>query len=277
MAYEQLTSSDQDDALAFLLRSPEMCVVLIHNIRAFGMGPGDSPFNADYFGTRGPGGMTSVGALYNLGSFFFRADSATSVRGMADYIAGLGRMPIYTAGARGQVEVFLDELGGRAPAKTNRIDSVYMVLQELSDDADPSGARLAMLDDLDRIAALQLDFEREAFGANVMDIKAVRKLLEYQITMGAAAVVEKSGRIVSKAEATVTRPEAALLGGVYTIPECRGRGLSTACMSLLCDSLLDVVGKVGLNVFVSNMPARTVYKKVGFVDTEDWLTVEMSH
>ena len=78
----------------------------------------------------------------------------------------------------------------------------------------------------------------------------------------AVAVVDTE--IVSKAEIMVRTSRAALIGGVYTVPAYRGRGLSFACMSLLCGGILKSIGKACLNVSKENEPAQRVYRGIGF-------------
>jgi hypothetical protein len=152
-----------------------------------------------------------------------------------------------------------------------------MVLEgKVHGSAPTTGARAATADDLDTLVRLQSDFDLEAFGKNVVGDQDARQLLSNQMAEGAAIVVEEDGHIVSKAEATVAHPWAALVGGVYTVPEERGRGLSTRCMSALCKELLGRVPVVGLNVFEDNHAARRVYVKAGFRIVEEWLTAEMA-
>ncbi len=277
MPFEKLTNTDREEVLAFLLKAPEMNVVLLHNLGKFGLDRGDSPFNADYMGRRGGAGLEAVGALYNLGTLFFRADGPRAVRGMADYIVRLGRMPFYTAGTRSHLRVFLEELAGEAPSGLQVKDSRFLVLRRgKRTPAEKSGARPATAADLETLMRMQAEFEREVFGKNVAEEEGSRRVLEHQVSQGAAMVVEEDGRIVSKAEATVAEPWSALVGGVFTDPEARGRGLSTRCLSALCEVLLDRVPAVGLNVFDDNHPALRVYEKTGFEVAEQWLTVEMA-
>lgn len=283
LAFNRLTTDDLDDMMEFVLHEPVMNVVMIYNLKAFGIEQGPSPFNADYVGRRHEGRLVAVGAHYNLGSFFFRSTSIEAMSGMAACVEGMGRLPAYLAGTRSHLDVFLDELGGRAGRPT-RIESTYMVLTRDGVVHSPlsrstsGGAtvRPATLDDLDDMVELQGGFEMEAFGKSVVSDEEIRKLLGHQVGQGTAMVVVEGERMVSKAEATAARPHAALIGGVYTVPDARSRGLSTDCVGTLCEGLLEQVAAVGLNVFKKNHSARKVYQKVGFEDVEDWLTVEMA-
>jgi len=277
MQYRRLADSDRDVVTSFLLRDPVMNVVLLSNMERLGLEQGDTPLHGDYVGGRGEAGLQAVGALYNLGAFFFRAESPEAVSGMAGCVAETGRLPLYAAGTRSHVEVFLEELTGLATIAPGLIASEYMVLRDsVADVPRACAARAATPGDLDVMVRMQSDFELEAFGKRVVEEESMRRLLSYQVTEGAATVVEQGGRIVSKAEATVAGTHAALVGGVYTLPELRGKGYSTTCMAALCEVLLARVPAVGLNVFVENHCARRVYQKTGFDIAEEWLTVEMA-
>ena len=277
MAYRRLDNGDRDIARSFLLRNPVMNVVPLANMERLGLEQGETPLHGDYFGGFGEAGLQAVGALFNLGAFFFHAESPESVSGMAACVAYTGRFPNYTAGTRGHVQVFLEELSALVPVAPKLIPSEFMVLRGSVKDVPRCGvARAARSGDLDAIVRMQVDFEIEAFGKSVVEEESIRRLLEYQVSEGAATVVEDGGRIVSKAEATVAGAHAALIGGVYTLPGSRGRGYSTTCMASLCRDLLERVPAAGLNVFVENHSAGRVYEKTGFETVEEWLTVEMA-
>src|SRR5664280_1749144 len=129
MQYRRLADSDRDVVTSFLLRDPVMNVVLLSNMERLGLEQGDTPRHGDYVGGRGEAGFQAVGALYNLGAFFFRAESPEAVSGMAGCVAETGRLPLYAAGTRSHVEVFLEELTGLATIAPGLIASEYMVLR----------------------------------------------------------------------------------------------------------------------------------------------------
>lgn len=60
----------------------------------------------------------------------------------------------------------------------------------------------------------------------------------------------------------------ALIRGVYTIPSMRNRGLATSASSALVEELISLGKEPILWVAKDNLPARKVYKKIGFKKTE---------
>lgn len=58
----------------------------------------------------------------------------------------------------------------------------------------------------------------------------------------------------------------AAIGNVFTHPDHRGRGLASALTATVAHRLLPVAPMVGLNVQTTNVAARTVYERLGFVD-----------
>ncbi len=77
-------------------------------------------------------------------------------------------------------------------------------------------------------------------------------------------VAEVDGEPVAKVETMVRTSRMAQIGGVYTRPGHRGRGLAGACMSLLCGRLLRDYEACVLNVAAGNEPARRLYYGLGF-------------
>ena len=59
----------------------------------------------------------------------------------------------------------------------------------------------------------------------------------------------------------------ALIRGLYTVPSYRGRGLATSACSALVKELLSLKKEVMLWVVTDNIPARKVYREIGFKET----------
>ena len=107
-------------------------------------------------------------------------------------------------------------------------------------------------------------FQLEYFGELTEAEEELGRMAGVRMRNAGIAVATVDGVIVSKTELLVRTPKAALIGGVFTAPEHRGKGLSFACMSLLCKGILDSTGKVCLNVANGNAPAQRVYRGIGF-------------
>ena len=84
-------------------------------------------------------------------------------------------------------------------------------------------------------------------------------------------LAEADGEILSAALTNAEIANAAMIGGVYTPPSQRGRGLSQAVCSALCADLL-AVGKQPV-LYWDNPAAGRVYRKLGFQARGQWRAV----
>jgi len=78
--------------------------------------------------------------------------------------------------------------------------------------------------------------------------------------------IREGGRLVSVAGVHVHSPRyrVAALGNITTLPERRGQGHGAAVTARVCQSLLESVDTVGLNVQSDNTAAIGCYRKLGF-------------
>ena len=84
----------------------------------------------------------------------------------------------------------------------------------------------------------------------------------------------EDGRVVFKAEVAAATPYACQVQGVWVDPDRRGEGLATAGMAAVVRlALAEVAPVVSLYVNEHNLPARTVYDRVGFEQTAEFTTV----
>jgi predicted GNAT family acetyltransferase len=150
----------------------------------------------------------------------------------------------------------------------------YLTLGRESFRPRPSkAARFAEPKDLKSIIALHRDFQIEYFGSLDEVEEKLARLAEDRMKDSGIAIAEQGGEIVAKAEIMVRTSRAALIGGVYTAPAYRGRALSFACMSLLCEGILDSMERACLNVSKDNYPAQYVYRSLGFEKLCDYRMV----
>ncbi|MFR9674622.1 GNAT family N-acetyltransferase [Streptomyces sp. TR06-5] len=84
----------------------------------------------------------------------------------------------------------------------------------------------------------------------------------------------EDGRVVFKAEIGAATPHACQIQGVWVAPEHRGRGLAEAGMAaVLRYALRDVAPVASLYVNDYNLPARAVYRRVGFREVGAFMSV----
>lgn len=70
------------------------------------------------------------------------------------------------------------------------------------------------------------------------------------------------------AQTTAENSKSAMVVGVATRKDCRGKGLMSQCLSKLCRDVL-AEGK-SLCLFYDNPKAGRVYHKLGFVSIDKW-------
>lgn len=84
--------------------------------------------------------------------------------------------------------------------------------------------------------------------------------------------IRQGSMLISVAGVHVYSPQyrIAALGNITTHPAARGRGLATAVTARLCQSLLEHVDQIGLNVKADNASAVACYTKLGFTRTASY-------
>jgi predicted GNAT family acetyltransferase len=102
---------------------------------------------------------------------------------------------------------------------------------------------------------------------------AWRNRLTEQLAFRTLFLVEdERGRVASAALSSAEGGGAAMLGGVATVAEYRGRGLSVLCVGALCEYLARKgLTTVALFYLKDNAPAGRVYDKLGFLQAGEWL------
>jgi GNAT superfamily N-acetyltransferase len=133
-------------------------------------------------------------------------------------------------------------------------------------------ARLASPADLDALMCLQEAYEREEVLTSVheFNLAACRASLARALERQLIYVAEEYGVPVGKAGTNARGFGVDQIGGVYTLPERRGRGVAR----LLMEELLFEIGRSGkraaLFVKPTNASARALYFGLGFRDVGDY-------
>ncbi len=260
-----LEEKDREEVLGFLDRDHELNLVMIYDITHFGLEDHGLPFQGRYFGAYRSGELGGIAALFNLGSMFVYAPDQGMVLELADHVAVLERKPRFVIGRTDWAGPLLERLSRQGLQPLGWEEQDYMTL--VPESFRPRmgiEARFAEPRDLKRLMELNRAFQLEYFGSLDEAEEELGKLAGERMRDAGIAVAAVDGEIVSKAEVMLRTPHAALIGGVYTVPTCRGRGLSSACMSLLCEAILASTGKACLSVAKHNHPARSIYIAIGF-------------
>jgi ribosomal protein S18 acetylase RimI-like enzyme len=132
--------------------------------------------------------------------------------------------------------------------------------------------RRAALADLDALLYLQEAYEREEVLTPIHEFNraacraSLVRALERQIVFAA----EEDGILVGKAGTNARGFGVDQVGGVYTLPERRGRGVARVLMAALLAEFESSGKKPALFVKPTNAPARALYRNLGFEDIGDY-------
>ena len=90
----------------------------------------------------------------------------------------------------------------------------------------------------------------------------------FETNTGRTFYVREGNRIISSASTTAENSSSAMIIGVCTLKGYRNRGYATACITALCNELLEK-GK-SLCLFYDNPDAGRIYQRMGFREIGMW-------
>jgi GNAT superfamily N-acetyltransferase len=132
--------------------------------------------------------------------------------------------------------------------------------------------RLAAQKDIKDLLPLQKNYEIEEVlpNAKMFNEAISRKHLSIILKNQITVVAEEAGKIIAKANTNEKGFIYYQIGGVYTLPEYRNTGISTALVSYLLENIFSRGMKTSLFVKTSNEAAIKVYTKLGFNKVEEF-------
>lgn len=102
------------------------------------------------------------------------------------------------------------------------------------------------------------------------DVKERYKQISTRIKRreGIHMFMKENGNIISHGNTTAETGVAGMIGGIFTLPECRRKGLGSKMVEALCTSLL-LRGKTAC-LFFNNPEVGKIYYRLGFKDIDKW-------
>jgi ribosomal protein S18 acetylase RimI-like enzyme len=191
----------------------------------------------------------------------------------------LSRPPVHAVqgllGDAETLEAALADLGYRAAEQR---DYDLMALEkapgEESSGAFPRGLELRRpgFADLEELYPLQAGYEKEEVlpQGKVLNPAACRFALNSILSKEQALVACLDKRIVGKINTNAASFTRVQIGGVYVLPEYRGRGIGRRMTAIFAGELL--AGGRGVTLFVkkNNQAAQKIYRQIGFDDAGDY-------
>ncbi|MDR2662899.1 MAG: GNAT family N-acetyltransferase [Treponema sp.] len=126
--------------------------------------------------------------------------------------------------------------------------------------------------DIDCLFPLQQDYEvQEVIPEGAVFNPAVcRRTLELLVGEGTMLIAELEGRIAGKININAQSFTRFQIGGVYVIPQLRNLGIARAMTAALIRKYGPLKQKFSLFVKKTNVPARRVYRSIGFAKIADY-------
>jgi hypothetical protein len=255
----KLSQAEVDAAAALLQSAPQLNLYMLGNLATLGLESDLCEFWGDFYAGR----LRAVLNRYMQGwSIFGRQDADWPALGRVvdSHPQGAARLQDNPGG----VASFLPFLVRYTAGKVTVAQVMELAPEQFRPSAPRPDVRIrrATLDDLPALT----DFYRDA-GDMRRTAASVRRPLEDTRVW----VAEQARKIVSAALTNAETDTYAMVGGVYTPPAQRNRGLSQMVCSALCE---DILASGRLPVLYWQEPAAgTVYRKLGFRPRGSWRSV----
>jgi len=139
----------------------------------------------------------------------------------------------------------------------------------------PPGVQVRRAHSTDLEALTTLYYRSDGFESLPKD--QVRRTMHGRIRSLRTWVAESEGRLLSAASTSAETANSAMIGGVWTAPEARRRGLSTAVMSALSRELIQEGRRPYLFYLTDNVAAARVYSQVGYRAVGHWSVIYLAN
>jgi len=273
-AVRLLDERDRDAVLAICDRDPVMHVFVSSRVRALGLEP--SRLGAQMWG-HGPGGRLES-LCYSGANLVPVAATPDAVAAFADRALRQGRRCSSVVGPADEVQALWAVLRPRwGPAREVRpVQPVMVITGPPLVPPDPL-VRRVRLDELDILwpACVAMFTEEVGISPTIGDGGAsYRARLVQLIRSGRAFARIEDGKVIFKAEIGAATPQACQVQGVWVRPEYRGQGLAAPGMAaVVVEAARSIAPVVSLYVNDFNAPARAAYRRAGFIDTGQFMSV----
>ena len=269
-----LDDRDRAAALEVCAADPVANVFVESRIRAFGLDAGR--LGAQMWGFEQAGRLTSL--CYGGANLVPVQATSPAIAAFADRALRQGRRCSSIVGPSAAVS----ELWGYlrpywGPARDVRAAQPLMSIDGLSALAADPAVRRVRLDELDILLPASIAMFTEEVGISPLNGDggaSYRARVTELVRSGRAFARIEEGRVIFKAEVGAATPQACQVQGVWVHPDYRGRGLAApgmAAVVALARASISPVVSLYVNDF--NAPARATYRRAGFTEVGEFMSV----
>jgi len=277
-------------ALAFLKAEPRENVFLISRILRSGMDNARDPTHGIFLGVFDEHqSLRGLCFLGNGGTLVLTVDAVDVAELLARAVADRGKPFSLAVGQDEPLKAFLKiytQITGRKPVLDRRQPFYTVDRKGLARGIKEIDMESASLDSIDELTVLACDMlceDLKLAGTDVDRRKTRLRMTERIVEGNAYMCRDATGRVIFKCDLPVCGPEGALMEGVFTPKDLRGKGVATRAIWTLCRDLFDGTENdgrgqppfVALHVDERNKAARAAYEKVGFKHELDFRLVLM--
>lgn len=268
-----LTADDLPSVRALLDRDPGVNVFLRHRVDT-------TALHDRFVGARVWGyfdGPDLVAACH-AGSNIVPAEAdAEAVEAFAGHVLVEGIRPASIAGLQSAVLPLWDRLAPfLGPARSVRAVQPFLAIDEEPRVAPDPRVRRVTMDELDLLYPACVAMFREEVGIDpeASGGHGYRARVAQLISQGWAFAIIEDGQVLFKTEVGAASPQACQLQGVWVQPDRRGEDLSAAALAQVVRLVRrDVAPLVTLYVNDHNVPARALYRRVGFIERATFASI----
>lgn len=149
----------------------------------------------------------------------------------------------------------------------DREQAYYLLTPRTLASLEEVDIRRAGPEDVEDVARAQVAMTEEdlLIPKGHIDLARLREISSQRIDAGKVWILRENGTLVFKTEESARAETEILVGGVFTHPGHRGRGLATRGMATWCRRLFEEgLTRIALHVNARNTPAVKAYERAGF-------------
>jgi predicted GNAT family acetyltransferase len=262
-----LTKAAEQDRLALMeycLVEPNINLFILGDIEHFGF---DSSFQEVWFQTQA-GQISAVALRYHDSLIIYSRDGNVDHKELRAILDT--RQIRVISGKQSVVDPFFATLGG----KYSRREMVFCELHGFAGLAEDNGeVEVANAADAMEIAHVY-DQISEFAGLYAADLNLRHQQIANRITSkeGVHMVIRRDGKIISHANSAGETSVSAMIGGILTLPEFRGKGLGSQVISAVCRDLARRGRSACL--FYDSKQNGNIFTRLGFKATNNWIFLE---
>jgi predicted GNAT family acetyltransferase len=270
-----LDERDRAAALAICDADPVANVFVASRIRALGMEPGR--LGAQIWGHAGSDG--SLTSLCYAGANLVPVQATSgAIAAFAERALRQGRRCSSVVGPSAAVTELWNYLSPRwGPAREVRAAQPLMAIDGPPLVAPDPGVRRVRQGEVDILLPACVAMFTEEVGVSPLagdGGAAYRARVTELVRSGRAFARIDDGRVIFKAEVGAATPHACQVQGVWVRPDHRGRGLAAPGMAAVVNAARESIAPiVSLYVNDFNAPARATYRRAGFAEIGEFMSV----